>query len=763
MASLGLPSQAADSTDEVVATLWARLRALRFDDGAGLPLAEPWHERLGRALAIVATLWFTAAAVWEIGAPFGAGHYAAATAVLTGGENMWRFETLGPITHIPLGDPSPADYYCHHPFGIFWTAAVFSLLGHHDWVCRLPAVLLSACMPVLLYKTARALWSPLAGGVAALAFGVLPITLAYANFFALEVPAMFGMALAVWGYVRFAQGGRRRFAVLFVVGLAYAAAADWPGFVFAGLVLGALLLRGFLCARFFPPLHFERFAATWALAATLLVLLGVFHLGYFAHLDQLADLLRQGEFRSQGAELPLAETLSRRRYWIQLAFTPLAILLGKLAAPVFLVRVLVFRRELELFPLAVLGTALFQYLVFKQGADIHFFWPHYFALYFGYACGALVFWLGVALTRAARHLQRPAFAPAAPLFALLLFLFLLGLIVPDGVRALRYARKSGGRFNEKGYIIHSDFDKEAALRSLARRLPAEASVGIHPSMKQSYWMDWVLQRPLAAMQVPRLSAPLRNDFFVLDMRFTPGADLRAFARDFAVHAYGPFLTSDLRRAAGPLTAEAVHAHEPNWLSWLFVTANHAEYVTTPDAWTTWELRSHLQAGADAPPNLGAAPSAEELRIAHNAAVATGDGATATALRQRLTALFDRAPARSFSHGVELLGVRFERGASDFLSVYFLAAGPLAPDVRFGITAYVSAAPVLSLTPKDELPWDVGMPFSLPSSLWRAGFIYRSESEVVRRPGRERYLGAFRGSDSPQPLAGARETQLLALP
>lgn len=747
----------------VAAALLARLRAFRFDDGAGLPAAQTSHERIGRVLAIVATVWFAAAAIWEIDAPFGAGHYAAATAVLTGGENMWRFGTLGPITNIPIGDPSPSDYYCHHPFGIFWTAAFFSLLGHHDWVCRLPAVLMSACMPALLYKAGRAIWSPLAGGVAALAFTVLPIALAYANFFALEVPAMFGMALAVWGYARFAQAERRRFAAVFVLGLAYAAAADWPGFVFGGFVLGALALRGFALRRFFPPLHLRRFVAIWTLAVTAIGVLAVFHVAYFVHLDQWTELLRQGEFRSQGAELPLFEVLARRRYWILLAFTPLAILLGKLAAPIFLVRVVAYRRELEFFPLAVLLTAILQYVVFKQGADIHFFWPHYFALYFAYACGALVFWLGVALERVARHLRRLAFEPAAPWFALLLGVMLLGLIAPDGVRALQYARKSGGRFNEKGHIIHSDFDKEAALRALAARMPSDATLGIHPGMKQSYWMDWVTERPLAPMFLPRLAVPLSRDFYALDMRFAQGSQLRGFVRDFAVHAYGPFLTSHLHAAAAPLTAEAVNAREPSWLTWLFVTANHAEYVVEPDPWTAWELRAHLQDGDNPVPNGAAAETAEGWRVAHNAAVASGDVALGATLRARLLALLDRRPARAFSQGVELLGVRFEPGASDMLSVYVVTEGRLERDVQFGITAHVVSAPFFSLTPKDTLPWDVGMPFAMPSSLWRPGFIYRAESEIVRRPGRERYVGAFRGRGAPEPLSGSPETPLLTLP
>jgi 4-amino-4-deoxy-L-arabinose transferase-like glycosyltransferase len=181
------------------------LRALRFDDGAGLPQAPRAAELAGFGLMLVATLFIAGVGLWEIGGPFGAGHYAASTAIALGGENMLRWHVLAPVPTVTVGPPSPADFYCHHPFGVFWTAATFSaLFGHLDWVCRLPAVLMSAIMPRLIYGAGRALYGPLGGGLAALGYVVLPITLAYTSFFALELPCMLGMALTTYGFVRFA-------------------------------------------------------------------------------------------------------------------------------------------------------------------------------------------------------------------------------------------------------------------------------------------------------------------------------------------------------------------------------------------------------------------------------------------------------------------------------------------------------------------------------------------------------------------------------
>src|SRR5262245_16552616 len=91
--------------------LFAWLRA----DRATLPPADPRLERAARVLVVVASLWFALAAGWELAGPFAAGHYAAATAVATGGENMWRWGVFGPVPVYTLAPPRAHDFYCHHP------------------------------------------------------------------------------------------------------------------------------------------------------------------------------------------------------------------------------------------------------------------------------------------------------------------------------------------------------------------------------------------------------------------------------------------------------------------------------------------------------------------------------------------------------------------------------------------------------------------------------------------------------------------------
>ncbi len=750
-------------------TLVARARALtrqflsaRFDNGEGLPLAERQVELVARVVALLATIFVFAVSFWEIGAPFGAGHYAAATAVTTGGENMLRFGTIGAVPRYLPGPPESTDYYCHHPWGTFWTAALFvGVFGHHDFVCRLPAALMTSAIPLLLFRTGRALWGPIAGALAAAAYVVTPITLAYANFFALEVPTMFAMALTTYAYVRFSQAPQKRFAVLTLVGMVLAASFDWTGFVFDALVLGGLFVRGFVLRRFVAgAFDFVRFATLWASAVCLVALLAVFFVAKFASLDQLGQLVAQGQARASGSALPLEQVLESRRYWILLAFTPLAIGLGKVAAPILVARAVLYRRETELFAVAVLVTAILQYVGFKQGADIHFFWPHYFALYFAYAVGALA--------ASAEEIGRSLLARfekerhrAKLVFGVLGAGLVVALaMLPDALRALVWARKSGGRFNEKGLIIHPDLDKAAVFTELARTLPPDASLDVDQSMKPSYWMDFTLERMVTITSLPR-ALHGASTHFALDARFTPSATLRTFVRNNAIRAYGPYFVADTTAPHEPVVGFSTPRREPSFLERLFVSSNHALYDVAPDPLWTWELREHF--GVQPNPLPGGSPaSAEQLRIAQNLAVASGDSALSARRRDELLRGLDRKMARQYSNGVRLLGVRYEHGASDVLSVYFDTPGPLAGDPSFVITASVEAAPRTSLVPHDELPWNVGMPFSIPTSLWRPGFVYSSITELMRRPGRERYVGSWQGQGAPVPSGGARDTTLLVL-
>jgi 4-amino-4-deoxy-L-arabinose transferase-like glycosyltransferase len=740
-----------------------RLFIARFDDGAGLPPAERLEILAGRALATLATLWILGVVLWEIAAPFGAGHYAAATAVTTGGENMLRFGIVGPVPRVLAEPPSPGDYYCHHPWGVFWVAAFFvGLFGHHDVVCRLPAALMSSAMPVLLYGAGRALWGPLAGGLSAAAYVALPITLAYANFFALEVPTMFAMALTAFAFVRFRQTDSRRFAALTVVGFALAASFDWTGFVFGGFVLGALFLRGFVFRRFFPPLPFDRFASVWAIGVVVLALLLAFHLGEFAHLGQLGHFFAQGEARATGSSEPLSKVLESRRYWILLAFTPLAIVLGKVALPVLLGRLAILRRDAEIVPLAVLFTATFQYLAFKQGADIHFFWPQYFALYFAYALGGLAVTASEGSRYLAGRFGRAELARPLNVSIHVALVVVVLLLVPDALRALEWARKSGGRFNEKGLIIHPDLDKSRVFTELSKTLPESSSLAVDPSMKPSYWMDFTLERPVNVTSFPAGRGRQADTHFAFDSRFSAKRTLASSVREHAVSAYGPYFIVDLEAPEKqPIKGFAVQRQEPTFFERVFVQSSHALYRVRPDPFWTWELRSHLGELPNPLPSVNP-HTFSELRIAHNVAVSLGDRELAARRRDALLRGVANGSARDFTQGVRLLGVRFEHGASDVLTVYFEAAAPLASDVGFVITSEVEKGPRFSLVPADELVWNVGMPFSLPTSLWRAGYVYESVTELMRRPGRERYVGWFDGPGAPTPTSGPRETTLLVL-
>jgi hypothetical protein len=631
------------------------------------------------------------------------------------------------------------------------SALFMKLFGHHAWACRLPAVLQSVLTVPALYLAGRALWSPVAGAAAASSFAVLPIALSFADFNSLEVPVIFGITLSILGFARFRQGYRKRFAALSLFGIVYAVCCDWAAIVFAGAWFGALFLIVILLGRWTARAERLRVAVFCGIGIASCALAVGAHLYVFAQLGQLNELRQQGDIRSTGSNLPLSTVLAARKFWIDVSFTGLAITLGKLAAPVIAVRVLLRRTDLEALPLAVLAMAAFQYVVFKQGADIHVFWPHYFALYFALGWAALIQsaldWLPLILPkllRAGPKLQRFSEQPLGPI-VLFVGAFVPALIFPDGLRALGYAHRSGGRFNENGHLTKPDKDKVAALEWLTARMASSSGVTLHPGMRQSLWVDWSLQRPVSTvMGLPSGAWSARDRYYLADLRFLGASEQEALVQGRAPLFVGPFVAIDRAAPSGPLSAFYVQRLAPTLLQSYWVSSSHALRRIAPDPYATWELRDRFGLSPNDPPTAGPR-GFEELRIAHNIAISRGDSVAAERYREQALHGILRGPGETFPNGDAYLGTRLEHDGSLVATLYFSSAGEDASDPMLFIRSSIKDGAFASLVPKDTLTAEVGMPFAIPTNRWKRGYIYSSITEVIARIGSEVWTATFRST------------------
>ena len=676
--------------------------------------------------------------VTGINAPFAGGHFASSAGIGVCADNMWRLHTILPVLGYLQTTTAGASYYMHHPLGVFWTVAVLGkVFGFSNWVLRLPPLIYVTATPFFLARIGRELWGPLEGGLAALAFVALPITLGYANYHDLEQPVMFGCVVATWGYVRLVRTWKDRYALASVAGFFFAVNHDWQGYLWGALFLGWLFVRGYvLPGRVFGavrPLTFGRYWALMCLAAAL-----AFGVEIMALQDsgQLADLLGSGAGRTSGNAAPLSLVLAARRFRIELMFTGLGILLGKLAVPVIVGRGIVKRNELELLPLPLLLAAVVQYVVFKQGADIHIFWPHAFAAYFALGVGALAATAreGAVWARA-RLLPGTALESIARKAAPWMGLVLLGLptvfVLQDGLSVLRLARETGGRFAEGNQDLRVDVAQ--ALIWFRKRVPAASAVAYHPSVPTSWALQWETRPAIAYEHQPVGAIQPGTRTYILDAHATSVADLRAAAARYHVHAVESFWLIDPMEPAAPLTGYSFAEHEPSLLEGLSQGRVEPIREIVADPFVTWEWRSMMGQPATEP----AVPprTVEQIRVAHNIAAARGDQAGAARWRATLAARFDVPVHATFDNHTELLGATRQRGAQRAFTFYFLA-GTFKEDDKLSVHARVVAPPVFSTLPTDTIDLDLAPNPAWPTTLWRAGGIYSYRVIFRKRPGKE---------------------------
>jgi hypothetical protein len=745
----------------------ARLAIERADPGTRATSASSGADKIARTVVAAATLWFALALSWGLFGRVGAGHDAIVASRGIVADNMLSWHVWGPVRQYTVNPPGTDLYYAHHPWGSFWLiAGLAKVLGRHAYVPRLASILMSTATPPLLFAIGRALWGPGPGALAAVAYTVLPITLAFGNFPGFEVPLVFGCLLMTWGYLRFTERWRSRWMVVSLFGVLWSVNSDWEADVFIGAALACLFTAALLLPRrWFGAVDVRRFVRWWGLAVGIAIGTTLVYGYRFARLDALGPLFSQANARSRGNQTPLTWVLEARSYWIDLTFTPVAIAIGKVALVVLLARLIVGRRIHEVFPLCFCAMAVVEYVYFKNGADVHIYWPFPFGAYFALAVGVIAASTRDLALRVCRW-RAPRLAPrVAPAVAGCVGFVVLS-ILPDGVTGLRYARMTGGRFDEKGRFVLRDIDKAQALEWMAARMADRGPVLIHGGMRPTWAQEWALGRPLQAVnEVPADRNSGGPRYFVADTRYLGSDDLRRLAERFAVIVVGPFVLADRAAPAAPIEAYSFDAREPTFFEWYLLSGVDPVRTVRADPWYTWELRAHC-GQTENPPPAGEPATPEELRVAHNVAVAAGDEARAAAYREALVRPLDASVATSFTDGTQLLGERFARGVAPTLALYFQASGPAPSELQFQIDSAVEAKRRFSFVPADTKRRPVGEPFVLSPRLWRKGFIYSVKSEIRQRPGSERLDGFFdapAGREAPRPATGAKSVLLGVLP
>ena len=721
-------------------------------------------DRVALVAVLAASLWFAFAAVWGMFGIPGGGHLGAGSAVTTmATEQMIDWHLWYPAVNWYSHTPPTKDlYYCHHPFGPFYNTAVGLLLfGHHDFVIHLAPVLQNICIPPLLYGIAKERWGRPIGAVAACAYVVVPIAVGFSNYDNMETPTIFGALLFFWGHSRHETTSRRRYLVASLAGLLCCVSGEWTGYLIVGAVLAWALLRAFvLPRRVAAELRFEPYARWWAICVALATLSLVWWLGLFWKADKIGDWLASAEGRGGGGSL--SWVLKMRAPWIDFSFTPIAIALGKAALPVAVVRLIVLRRDVESYSLALLFGAVCHYVAFRGGADVHVFWSHYFAPYYALGVAQLAVTVRAVIAWALGRFAVTRAPVIAAWTGLAVGLLPSIAILPDGVRSLAVWRRTGGRYDDHGTLIRSHIDMLGVLRDVVKPVtPFGTHPDVHPSASWGWEHEWTFQEQARMAGPPSSSSPGRPWWIARASGLSPAEQLR-FAGTTHVRVYGDTWLVDQSEAPAPLDAYSLHEREPSALEWFLYggTEPMRDAHGPPDPWLTWEWRTHL--GQDGPAPTAAPSTLDEQRIAHNIAVARGDAAAAETFREKIESQLDRTVSVHYDQSVNLIGVRVIRGVEPRIQAWFESTGPMPCDCFFAVHANVLARAPLSSIPPNPTVREVAWPSPLPAKLWRPGFLYEVEVVMNHLIGVERYAGYWASRDGimvPRRRDGAPDTVL----
>ncbi len=680
--------------------------------------------------------WFLAVLLWGVRRPFSGGHFAAMGKVALASSNSLRFGIIYPAPVPTLVPPAPSTYYINHPFGTFWLlSGAFRAFGTSTWVVRACAAFVSAATAMLLWRFARRIWGKGPAAIAVGCFVSLPISLVFGSYQNLEVPLMFGCALSAWAYERMMATGKRRYVALSLLGVAWTLQMDWVGVLYVGTWLGIAMLRGWMLPRrWFPPFSQRRFGVFWSLAAVISVLTIGFYFAALHHIDRLGELISEFSHRTAGAkEAGWAATLKDRHHWIVLTFTRAGPALGYVAFVASFVRPIFRRTDGELMGIPLFALAIGHYVLFRQAADIHIFWPHYFALAIGFGMGAAA----ASFRDLVRHftpktLRIREWGPRIVVAALLAGVLVL---LRTSMPLVRYGLQTCGNFTERGggQRRTSLVDEAEIVRWFVRRFPNDATALFTETYEGSWGIYWEVRPRATEERAAPLAVVGRNAFAVIDARELPADQLRSLAKDVSLVAVGHWWLADGRTRPGLAIGYRLQERRPRGLSGWLDGSYEPAFTIEEDEFQTWSARQLLGQPTEVPqrePRDG-----EELRIAHNAHLQAGDAAGAKGFEDRLRAML--SPPNGRFGAVELLGVeRRDVGRTSF-DFYLRASAPVSR-LELKITSINERPPRFSFGEVDAFPLDVTPRLFPRPADWTVGHIYRIQVPVHDRAGLERF-------------------------
>jgi len=759
----------------LVERLRARLADLvRFGPRDAPPLVGV--ERVAHWLAIASMAFFTLAAFWESLGPMRAGHLSAGSAYAMAGENMVHWRKFGVYCGYLTKPGVPDQFYYHHPYGITVVEAfLYLIFGHHWFTVRAGGIFCSVFAVPLLYAFGRRAWGVIPAAAATIVFVFIPVDLAFATMSNLEEPTIFFGVLFMWASSRLWDTSETKYLVLSALGALGCCNGDWAGMVFIGPVGVFAFFRAYVIPRRWYGRLDEKMYAKW-FAYTVAMAVGtlLMYLAIFGKADKLGDLMGSYHLRTSGAEDALKDQISqRRKLWLAFMLTPLSYWIIGIGIPLAVIRLV--KKPLEIFGIAWFISASFQYFVFKQGADIHIFWPYYYAPTAALAAGSLaasILWTRERLVQLGARVRRLAWFPravrmvTASLVGAVLVIPLV-LLARMGVPQLVQSRKTAGRFDQGGHYIATDGDMAEFAKWAYSNVPAFGSSGqmstgqVLEKYDYNFSSEYAGDRPYT--RVNALTATKPEDvqrIALVDTRTQPVKELEKIASQFAVQAVGPLWRVDRAVKAPAFSALRYEEREPTPLEWYFISGTDLVRKITreEDPWLTWEWRDALGLPAPTPTVTPVTP--DDLRIAHNAAVRDQDTARAEELRAKLAGMVGRPLGWNYTGGVHLLGVDVKPGPAIRVTLFWeIDRTYRKVDVSYQVKCKIVAPPKLWVGPMDYFEKDMSPMATMRPGNWKPGYLYAEHFVALHRIGREECRGAFSGAEL-RPVAGEDPSRVL---